>query len=59
MTSLYFFGLFYDKYDLEIDLAFDLHLTHTDYLKITFLFYVFQIAMKYIPGEMATVDSMY
>lgn len=35
MTSLYFFGLFYDKYDLEINLAFDLHLTHTDYLKIT------------------------
>lgn len=34
MTSLYFFRLFYDKYDLEINLAFDLHLTHTDYLKI-------------------------
>lgn len=30
-----FFCLFYDKYDLEINLAFDLHLTHTDYLKIT------------------------
>lgn len=30
-----FFCLFYDKYDLEINLAFDLHLTRTDYLKIT------------------------
>lgn len=35
MTSLYFFLPFLWQNDLEINLAFDLHLTHTDYLKIT------------------------